>query len=47
MKIVARKLVSRVKLQGRRFTVFFEDALIDSGAAFTVVPPETVLGIHN
>jgi predicted aspartyl protease len=40
MKIVARKLVSRVKLQGRRFTVF-EDALIDSGAAFTVVPPET------
>jgi len=40
MKIVARKLISRVKLQGRRFTVF-EDALMDTGAAFTVVPPET------
>lgn len=40
MKIVARKLISRVKLQGRRFTVF-EDALMDTGAAFTVLPPET------
>jgi clan AA aspartic protease (TIGR02281 family) len=40
MKIVARKLISRVKLQGRRFTVF-EDALIDTGAAYTVLPPET------
>jgi predicted aspartyl protease len=40
MKIVARKLINRVKLQGRRFTVF-EDALMDTGAAFTVVPPET------
>jgi predicted aspartyl protease len=40
MKIVARKLITRVKLQGRRFTVF-EDALMDTGAAFTVVPPET------
>jgi predicted aspartyl protease len=40
MKIVERKLISRVKLQGRRFTVF-EDALMDTGAAFTVVPPET------
>jgi predicted aspartyl protease len=29
-----------VRLQGRRFTVF-EDALIDTGAAFTVIPPET------
>jgi len=35
-----RKLISRVKLQGKRYTVF-EDALIDTGAAFTVVPPET------
>lgn len=40
MKIVARKLISRVKLQGRRFTVF-EDTLMETGAAFTVVPPET------
>jgi predicted aspartyl protease len=40
MEIVGRKLISRVKLQGRRFTVF-EDALVDTGAAFTVLPPET------
>jgi predicted aspartyl protease len=40
MEIIARKLISRVRLQGRRFTVF-EDALIDTGAAFTVIPPET------
>jgi predicted aspartyl protease len=40
MEIIARRLISRVRLQGRRFTVF-EDALIDTGAAFTVIPPET------
>lgn len=40
MEIVERKLISRVKLQGKRYTVF-EDGLIDTGAAFTVVPPET------
>jgi len=40
MEIVARKLIGRVKLQGRGLTVF-EDAIIDTGAAFTVVPPET------
>jgi predicted aspartyl protease len=40
MEIIARKLISRVRLQGRRFAVF-EDALIDTGAAFTVIPPET------
>jgi clan AA aspartic protease (TIGR02281 family) len=40
MEIIGRKLVSRVRLQGKRFTVF-EDALIDTGAAFTVIPPET------
>ena len=40
MEIIGRKLISRVRLQGMRFTVF-EDALIDTGAAFTVIPPET------
>lgn len=29
-----------MKLQGKRYTVF-EDALIDTGTAFTVIPPET------
>jgi predicted aspartyl protease len=29
-----------VRLQGKRFAVF-EDALVDTGAAFTVIPPET------
>jgi len=40
MEIVERKLVCRVKLQGDRYSVL-EDALVDTGAAFTVVPPET------
>jgi clan AA aspartic protease (TIGR02281 family) len=40
MEIVSRKLISRVRLQGKRFAVF-EDALVDTGAAFTVIPPET------
>ena len=40
MEIKERKLLLRVKLGGRRFHVF-EDALIDTGAAFTVIPPET------
>lgn len=39
MRIKERKLVTRVKLGGKRFHVF-EDALIDTGAAFTVAPPE-------
>jgi predicted aspartyl protease len=40
MEIEERRLILRVKLGGRRFHVF-EDALIDTGAAFTVLPPET------
>lgn len=40
MEITERKLITKVKLQGKRLTVL-EDALIDTGAAFTVVPPET------
>jgi len=40
MEIKGRKLILRVKLGGRRLHVF-EDALIDTGAAFTVLPPET------
>ena len=40
MEILERKLVSKVRLQGKRYSVL-EDALIDTGAAFTVVPPET------
>jgi len=39
MKIRDRKLVSRAKLEGKRLHVF-EDVLIDTGAAFTVLPPE-------
>ncbi len=39
MDIVQRKLLTKVKLQGSRYTVY-EDAIIDTGAAFTVVPPE-------
>jgi clan AA aspartic protease (TIGR02281 family) len=38
MVITEGKLLVRVKLEGKRFRVF-EDALIDSGAAFTVIPP--------
>jgi len=40
MDIVERKLITRVKLQGKKSSVH-EDALIDTGAAFTVLPPET------
>ncbi len=32
------RLLTRVRLEGKRFRVF-EDALIDTGAAFTVVHP--------
>jgi len=39
MKIRERKLIIRAKLEGKRFRVF-EDALIDAGAAFTVISPE-------
>lgn len=40
MDIREGRLLARVRLEGRRFRVF-EDALIDTGAAFTVVPPAT------
>ena len=39
MEIKEGKLICRVMLEGKRFRVF-EDALIDTGAAFTVIPPE-------
>jgi len=39
VKIQKGKLITRVKLKGKKFVVF-EDALIDTGAAFTVLPPE-------
>jgi clan AA aspartic protease (TIGR02281 family) len=39
MKIQARRLLVRVRLVGRNISVF-ENALIDTGAAFTVIPPE-------
>ena len=39
MKIREKKLLHRVKLEGKKLCVF-EDALIDTGAAFTVIPPE-------
>lgn len=38
MEMREGRLVTRVRLEGRRFTVF-EDALIDTGASFTVIPP--------
>lgn len=40
MKIHARKLLVKARLIGRKFSVA-EDALMDTGAAFTVIPPET------
>lgn len=40
MEIKDGRLVARVRLAGRRFEVF-EDALLDTGAGFTVIPPET------
>ena len=39
MKIEARRLLVRVRLVGRKISVF-ENAIIDTGAAFTVIPPE-------
>lgn len=38
MEIREGRLLTRVGLEGKRFRVF-EDALIDTGAAFTVIPP--------
>ena len=40
MEIEEGKLLARVRLEGKRFRVY-EDALIDTGAAFTVIPPAT------
>ncbi|GEM_PF-2903745 len=37
-RIKEGKLLVKVKLKGKRFSVF-EDALIDTGAAFMVIPP--------
>lgn len=39
MDIQEGRLISRVKLEGKKFSIF-EDALIDTGSAFTVIPPE-------
>jgi len=39
MEITQDRLITRVKLAGARFSTF-EDVLIDTGAAFTVVPAE-------
>ena len=39
MRISQRKLVLKVSLKGKRFRVS-EDAFIDTGASFSVVPPE-------
>jgi len=39
MKIIQDKLIARGKLVGKRFSIS-EDILIDTGAAFTVVPVE-------
>lgn len=38
MVISGGKLLTRVRLEGKRYRVS-EDAIIDSGAAFTVIPP--------
>lgn len=38
MKVTEGRLLIRVKLEGKRLRVF-EDASIDTGAAFTVIPP--------
>ncbi len=38
MEIEEGKLLARVRLEGKRLRVY-EDALIDTGAAFTVIPP--------
>ena len=39
MEIVQGRLIVRAKLEGKKFSTF-EDALIDTGAAFTVIPAE-------
>lgn len=39
MEIRERKLISMTKLEGEELHVL-EDVLIDTGAAFTVIPPE-------
>jgi predicted aspartyl protease len=39
MRISDRKLVLKVSLRGKRFRVS-EDAIIDTGASFSVIPPE-------
>ena len=39
MEIRERKLISRAKLEGKKLHVL-EIVLIDTGAAFTVLPPE-------
>ena len=38
MEIKEGKLLLSIRLEGKRFRVL-EDALIDTGAAFTVIPP--------
>jgi len=38
MEIKEGRLLLSVRLEGKRFRVF-EDALVDTGAAFTVIPP--------
>ena len=39
MEIVQGRLIVRAKLEGKKVSTF-EDALIDTGAAFTVIPAE-------
>jgi predicted aspartyl protease len=39
MEIKEGRLITRVKLEGKKFSTF-EDALIDTGSAFTVIPPQ-------
>jgi len=39
MEIVQGRLIVRAKLEGKKFSTF-EDALIDTGAAFAVIPAE-------
>lgn len=39
MKIKGNRLVVKVRLEGRKFYTL-ENALIDSGSAFTVIPPD-------
>lgn len=39
MKIIENKLIVKVRLKGKANSIF-EDALIDTGATFTVIPPD-------